>query len=204
MKGLLLISSGIDSPVAGYLMKKKGLELAGIHFSNQPFTDKKPEEMALRLLKKIGVNKCYIIKHGKNQIENLRKCNHKYQCLLCRRMMFRVAEQIALRDGFDFLVTGENLGQVASQTLDNLTVCDSVTKIKILRPLLCNDKVETMKLARKIGTYEISIEPAVCCNVVPRHPSTKARLEDVQAEEKKLDIEAMVKAAVETAELVIV
>ncbi len=198
MKGLLLISGGIDSPVAGWMMKKKGVDVAGIHFCNGNEVSKN----VFHLAKKIGISKLYIVKHEQNQIDFQKNCNNKYQCLLCKRMMMRVAEQIAIRDGFDFLITGENLGQVASQTLDNLTVLDVASKMKILRPILCFDKVETMKLARQIGTYYYSIAENKKCPFVPRHPSTKARLEDVQAEEKKLDIGTMVKAALETAEII--
>ena len=110
--------------------------------------------------------------------------------------MFRVAEKIAEKEGCRFLLTGENLGQVASQTLDNLKIVSDSVKIPILRPLLCNDKEETKVIANKIGTYETSIMPGMCCSHVPRHPVTKARLSAVHAEEAKLDIADMVEKSV--------
>jgi len=201
-KALLLISSGIDSPVAGHLMKEKGLELIGIHFNNEPFTDSSAKNKSIKLCKLIGIKKLYIIGHGKNQTANLRNINRRFQCVICRRMMFRVSEKIAKKEKCKFLITGENLGQVASQTLDNLVVCQEAVKIPILRPLLCNDKVETIKIAANIGTYETSIEPGMCCNMVPRNPLTRASLEKVKGEEKRLDINSLVDESVKSAEVV--
>jgi thiamine biosynthesis protein ThiI len=154
------------------------------------------------LLKAIGVSKLYIVKHQNNQLLFQEKCNRRYQCVLCKRMMLRVAELVAAKEGFDFLVTGENLGQVASQTLDNLVVLDSAVKTKILRPLLCMDKVETITIARKIGTFEHSISENKKCAFVPIHPVTKAKLANVEAEERKLDINEMANASIESVELI--
>lgn len=198
-KALLLASGGIDSPVAGYLMIKQGLEVVGIHFDNRPLIDYKPLEKTKRLLRKIGVKKLYVIKHGKIQLEIIKNCFRRYQCVICRRMMFRIAEKIARKEKCSFLVTGESIGQVASQTLDNLTLAAKAVKIPILRPLLCNDKQETVDLAKKISTYEISIEPGTCCKAVPRHPITKGKEGKLKREEARINIRKLVDDGVKTA-----
>jgi thiamine biosynthesis protein ThiI len=192
-RALLLLSSGIDSPVAGYLMKKKGLEIIVVHFDNQPFTDNKAREKSIKLARLLNFKKIYIVPFGKFQTENLRNCNRRFQCEICRRMMFRIAEKIAEKEKCKYLITGENLGQVASQTLSNLIVNDKAVKIPILRPLLCNDKIETIEIARKIRTYEISIEPGMCCNLVPKKPVTRCKLDIIEKEESKLNIEKIIK-----------
>jgi tRNA uracil 4-sulfurtransferase len=192
MKGLLLLSAGIDSPVAGYLMKKK-MDIVAIHFDNQPLINKLTLDKVEKLAKKLGIKKTYIVEHGKNQIEIIKNCDRRYQCVLCRRVMFKIAEQIAKEEKCNFLITGENLGQVASQTLENMYVTEQGIKIKILQPLLCNDKQETIDLAKKIGTYDISIEAGMCCTAVPPNPTTKARLDKVLQEEKKIKIKKIVK-----------
>ena len=115
--------------------------------------------------------------------------------------MFRVSEEIAKKEGCACLVTGENLGQVASQTLDNMTVAESCVSIPIIRPLLCNDKQETIDLAKKIGTYKLSIEAASCCNAVPRNPVTKAHKSRIELEEKNVDVDKIVDEAVATADV---
>jgi len=196
MKGLLLISSGIDSPVAGYLMKKRDVDLIGIHFDNRPLTDFRPLEKTKRLCRKLGIKKLYVIEHGKNQLGVIKHCNRRLMCVICRRFMFRIAERVAKKEGCDFLVTGENLSQVASQTMENLANAARAVKIPILRPLLCNDKQETMDLAKKIGTYETSIEPSICCRAVPNHPATKASIGNLESEEKRLDVKKMVEDSV--------
>jgi thiamine biosynthesis protein ThiI len=204
MKGLLLISGGLDSPVAGYLMKKR-INLIAIHFNNEPFTDKKPLEISKRLLKKIGVRKLYIVPHGFYTLtEVLKNCNHRFMCVICRRNMFRIAEKIAEKEKTGFLITGENLGQVASQTLENLTLCDSATKIPILRPLLCYDKNDIISIAKEIGTYEISTEPSICCTATPRNPVTRARLKDIIKEEEKMDITNIVKSSFEDSKIILI
>ncbi len=200
MKALLLLSGGIDSPVAGYLMKNK-LDLIAIHFDNQPFTDEKSLEKTKKLAKKIGIKKLYIIQHGKNQAEIIKNTNRKFQCILCRRIMFRVSEAIAKKESCKFLVTGENLGQVASQTLSNMATTDSAVKIPILRPLLCNDKVETMAIARKIDTYETSILPGMCCNMVPQNPATKSNLSFIENEESRINIKKIIDDSVKNCEI---
>ena len=201
MKGLLLASGGIDSPVAGYLAGKAGIDVIAVHFSNEPFTDKKAEEKTLKLMKKIGLKKVYVVPHGKSQAEIIRKANRKYQCVLCRRMMFRVAERIAENEGCDFLITGENLGQVSSQTLFNMTTAQKAVKIPFIRPVLANDKNDTMKIAREIGTYDLSIQPGMCCNLVPKHPCNKCHISFIERDEARFDFVALVDEALKGAEI---
>jgi thiamine biosynthesis protein ThiI len=202
MKSLSLISDGIDSPTATFIMLERGLEIIGVHFDSRPLTDEKPVEKTKRLCKKLGLKKLYIVNHGANKVEILKNCPHKYICILCRRMMFRIAEKIAEKENCEVLITGENLGQVASQTLENMQVTDSCVKIPIIRPLLCNDKVETIKIANKIGTYDISAEPSICCTAVPKHPMTKSKTSYIEELEKNLNIEGMIADSIKTAEVV--
>jgi thiamine biosynthesis protein ThiI len=199
-KVLALISAGIDSPVAVWLMQKRGFEVIGVHFSNEPLAFAGPREGTVKICRYLKVPRLYIVKHGVLvQAELMRNCENRMRCVLCRRMMFRVAERIAEKEGCEFLLTGENLGQVASQTLENLTVADSAVKIPILRPLLCNDKQETVDIAREIGTYGLSIEASSCCNAAPKLPVTKAKLFRIESEERKIDVGKIMNEAVSTA-----
>ena len=198
MKGMLLLSTGIDSPVAGRILADKGIEIVAVHFMNSDSEEKK--EKVIRLVKKIGVKRVYFVVFYNIQKEMQDKCDNKYQCVLCKRMMFRLAEKIAEKEGADFIVTGDNLGQVASQTLDNMGVIDSAVKILKVRPLLCNDKNETMKIAREIGTYDISIENEGVCQFLPKNPATKAILKAIKFEEEKLNVKEIMEKAVKEAE----
>ena len=199
MRGLLLLSGGIDSIVAGYLMSKK-IKISAVHFDNKPFTGDSELDKTKELCKKVGIKKLFIVKHGEYQKEVMKNCNRKFQCVMCRRMMFRVSEELARKEGFDFLITGENLAQVASQTLKNLKACDKASSLVILRPLLCYDKNDIIKIARQINTYNISTLPGVCCMAVPSHPATKANIEYVEKEEEKLEIKQLVKNALNSIE----
>src|SRR3989344_3416671 len=158
-KAIALISSGIDSPVAAWMMKEKGLEVIGLHMDNRPFTDARQISKTKRICRIIGIKKLYVSKHGLAMSDVIRKVDRRFTCVICRRLMFRTAERIARKEGAKFIITGENLGQVASQTLDNMTVADRAVKMIILRPLLCYDKQDIVNMAKEIGTYEISIEP---------------------------------------------
>ncbi len=180
MKAVILLSPGIDSPVAAYLMKRQGLELVGLNF----FTNS--HKAVDKIVKKLGIRKVYCIGHKNILNEISQKTNPRYTCILCKRFMYRIAEKIAKKEKAMFIITGENLGQVASQTLDNLAVLDNVTKMPILRPLLCFDKNETIKIAKQVGTYELSENRK--CLFVPRHPATKAKLKIIKQEESKLNI----------------
>ena len=182
MRGVLLISDGIDSPVAGHMMLKQGMELIFLNFMND-----RSNKKVKRLTQKLDKNAPLVtVDHRKFQELVRSRCNTRYQCVLCKRRMYRVAEGVAEEHNADYLVTGENLGQVASQTLDNMYVLDKAVKMPVLRPLLGFDKNETMKIAREIGTYDISILKSSPCRYVPRNPITMASLNKTQEEEEKI------------------
>jgi len=200
MKSLLLLSGGFDSPVAGHLLKQKGVEPVAVFFSMEPFTDQKAEEKAFELSKKIGCSKFLTVKNGMQHKEIIEKTNNRFYYILTRRLMFRVGEKLAEKYNCDFLSTGDNLGQVGSQTLSNMGVIDNAVDIMVVRPLLCNDKVETITLAREIGTYEISKGPEVCCVLAPKNPATVSTVEKIEDQESKLDVDKMVSEALELVE----
>jgi tRNA uracil 4-sulfurtransferase len=197
-----LVSGGIDSPVATYLMIRRGVEIVAVHMDNRPFTDDKNLDKALQLVRHVqeltgSPIRTYIVPHGPNHVCFARNCNRHLHCLFCRRMMYRVAERIAEREGAAGILTGESMGQVASQTVQNLTVVNQAANIPVIRPLIGMDKEEIIAIARKIGTYEISTLPGLCCTIVPKQPSTAAKLADVLAEEEKIDIGALVEKTLE-------
>lgn len=207
MKLVSLISGGIDSPVATYLMMKKGVEVIALHLDNRPFTDEKQLDKSLKLIKHLenlfdkGI-KTFVVPHGDNQVAFARNCIEKLQCVLCRRMMLRIAANIVEREGADGILTGESLGQVASQTLQNIYVTNQAVKTPIMRPLIGMDKVDIIDIARKIGTYDLSILPGLCCTIVPEKPSTAAKLEIVLREEEKVNIESLIEESMESARVV--
>ncbi|MBS3167403.1 hypothetical protein J4403_04335 [Candidatus Woesearchaeota archaeon] len=199
-KALLLLSSGIDSPVAGYLLKEQGTDLIPVHFDHYPLRQTKELKID-KLCKKLNFKNYYLVPYGNLQIEIIKKCNPRYRCVLCRRFMFKIAEKLAEKEKADYLATGENLGQVASQVLENMVNTDKSIKLIILRPLLCRDKQEVINIAKKIGTFEISITQNSCCGAVPQCPITKSKLNIILQEEEKLDVEKLVKEAVKNASL---
>ncbi len=201
MKAVLLLSGGIDSPVAAHLMQKKGFEIVAVHFYNELVGSVNTVEKCEKLCKILGIKKLHTITFDEQQAEVVRKCNNRYYYLITRRLMWKIAQKIALREGADYLITGENLGQVASQTLSNMRTTNAAVTLPILRPILCNDKVETIKVAREIGTFDISSGPEMCCLFGPKHPATHSNLLDVEEEEKKIDVEKIVKACAERATL---
>ena len=190
MKGLLLLSGGFDSVVAGFLLKDK-MDLIAIHFSHQPFTDEKAEQKAAALGKMLGVEKFLIAKAGNAFSELAKNCNQKLYFVLSKRMMYRVAEQIAKKEGCDALITGENLGQVSSQVLDNLKNLDNAVQMQVLRPLVCYDKTEIINLARKFETYETSCGPEVCDILGPKHPATTSEITRIKEQEEKVNIDQL-------------
>lgn len=199
MRGIVLLSGGIDSPVAGYLMAKQGLDLVLVHFDNRPFTSDAEVEKAERLMKKLdevaGIKtKKIMVPHGSTQAALAKCCRRNMECVLCRRMMFRVAERLAEKFDAQVMVTGESMGQVASQTLTNIKVEERATRLPILRPLIGFDKVEIERIAKSIGTYEISIGPGLCCTIAPKKPSTYSKTEAAIEEEAKINIEQLVEA----------
>jgi thiamine biosynthesis protein ThiI len=203
-----LFSGGIDSPVGLWLVMKRGSPVVLVYFDISPFADEKTTERAMKVAEQlfgwaVGFpRKVYVVSHGEN-LKHIMETNRKYSCLLCKRMMYRVAERLAEQFRAEGIVTGEAIGEQASQTLTNLRVLDSAAKkYPIHRPLLGFDKAETEAVARKIGTYRFSSEKAGECTAVPYQPSTKAKLEDVIKAEEKLDIEAMVERSLESIKVV--
>jgi len=197
-----LVSGGIDSPVAAYLMIRRGVEIVAVHMDNRPFTDDKNLDKTLLLIRHLqevtkSPIKTYVVPHGPNHITFARNCDRHLHCLFCRRMMYRVAERIAEREGAVGILTGESMGQVASQTVQNLTVVNQIATLPVIRPLIGMDKQEIIEIARKIGTYGISTLPGLCCTIVPKQPSTAAKLPVVLSEEAKVDIDALVEKSLE-------
>ena len=201
MKFVALVSSGIDSPVATYLLSKNADEIILVHADNRPFTDDREIEKFLTLakyLKKILSSKitAFLISHG-NALETYKQhSDQKFTCVFCKRMMLRYAEAIAKKEHADAIVMGDSLGQVASQTLQNIRVVEQAVSIPILRPLIGFDKEDTIQIAKKIGTFDLSISPANGCGAVPVKPSTQARLEQILTEEQKINVDELVKFAV--------
>jgi thiamine biosynthesis protein ThiI len=196
LRGIVLLSGGIDSPVAGYLMGKQGLDLILVHFDNRPFTSDNEVEKAINLMKQLDIalgreSLRLLVPHGKAQAEFAKCCRRNMECVLCRRMMLRVAEKLAKKHDAGFIVTGESLGQVASQTLANINVEERSTSLPVLRPLIGFDKVEIERIAKSIGTYDISIRPGLCCTIAPKKPSTYSKIWDAVDEETKVDIERL-------------
>lgn len=202
-KGLLLLSGGIDSPVAGFLMAKRGLEISGIHYHSYPFTSERAEEKVKTLARILssytGRMKLYSVNILEIQKEINAKCPEDEMTILSRRFMMRIAEKIAQRDNIDVLITGESLGQVASQTVQGLTVTNAAVDMPILRPLVGFDKVDIIDIAKEIETYETSILPYDdCCTLfLPKHPVTKPRLSDIERSEESLQIDKLVNEAIE-------
>jgi thiamine biosynthesis protein ThiI len=203
-----LFSGGIDSAVGCWLVMKRGSPVVPVYFDNSPFTDETVTERAYRVAEvlfswAIGFpRKVYVVQHGEN-LKQIMQTNRKYSCLLCKRMMYRVAERLAEQLHAEGIVTGEAIGEQASQTLTNLRVLsDAVKEYPVHRPLLGFDKEETEALARKIGTYRFSNNKAAACGAVPYQPSTKAKLEEVVKAEEKLDIEGMVERSLESIKIV--
>ena len=199
---MLLLSGGIDSPVAGYLALKRGVELEAIHFHSYPFTSEraqqKVEDLGKILTRYGGKIRLHLVPFTEIQTEISQKCLDSYSITIMRRMMLRIAEKISEKQGALALVTGESLGQVASQTLESMRVINEVTKMPILRPLVGMDKQEIMVLAKQIGTYETSILPYEdCCTVfLPRNPKTRPNPTVTVKNESQLAVEELVERAV--------
>ncbi len=192
MKALLLLSGGFDSVVAGFLMKKKGLELLAIHFSHEPFTDNKAELKTKKLAAILNIQTLFVAKAGEAFGELTKSCNHKLYFVLSKRLMYKVADTIAKKEHCTFLITGENIGQVSSQVLSNLQNIDRASSLPVLRPLLCFDKEEIIHLARTFGTYETSCGPEICDILGPKHPATHSKNSEIILQESKLDTEALI------------
>ncbi len=207
-KGLVLLSGGIDSPVATFMMARRGMAIEAIHFHSFPYTSERAREKVEDLASQLAVYcsrfKMHVVNLLPIQEEIVKNCPEEETTIHVRMFMMRIAEKIADKNGCGMLITGESLGQVASQTAEALTVTNSAVRMPIMRPLIALDKTEIIDIARDIETFETSIEPYEdCCTVfLPKHPQTKPRLDRILDSEKKLDIEALVDAAVKSEEIV--
>lgn len=206
-KGLLLLSGGIDSPVAGYMMAKRGMRLKALHFYSYPYTGEAAKEKVMDLAKTLSVYSggvdLYVVSVTEIQESIHEKCAEELMITLLRRFMMRIAERLAISLEAQTIITGESLGQVASQTIESLTSSNSVIeKLPVLRPLIAFDKLDIIAIAEKIGTFETSILPYEdCCTVfLPKFPAIKPRLDKVEKEESKLDVESLIERAMKTIE----
>lgn len=202
-KGLLLLSGGIDSPVAGFLMAKRGVEISAVHYHSYPFTSERAEEkvkdLAGILSRYTGKITMYSVNILEIQKEINAKCPEKEMTILSRRLMMRIAERIAEKQNINALITGESLGQVASQTIEGISVTNAAVKLPILRPLVGLDKVDIIEIAKDIETFETSTLPFEdCCTVfLPKHPVTKPRIEDIEKSEEVLDVDYLIDNVIE-------
>lgn len=207
-KGLLLLSGGIDSPVAGYLMSKRGLKLEAVHFHSYPYTSAQAKEKVIELAKEIseycGEIKLHVVSFTEIQEQIHKNCDAEYMITIMRRIMMRIAERLCKENGLGAIVTGESLGQVASQTMQSMTVTNSVVSLPVFRPVIAFDKEEIMNVARKIGTYETSILPYEdCCTVfLPKNPVIRPTISRAEYLEKSLDIDSLVETAVLNEEII--
>jgi thiamine biosynthesis protein ThiI len=205
-RATLLISGGIDSPVAGWMMAKRGVEIEAVHFTSPPYTSELAKDKVVSLAKIIaqytGGFTMYVVPFTEQQLAIRDNCPEEHLTLIMRRMMMKTAEKIAKRNKSQALITGESVGQVASQTIEALSVTNSAVDMNVLRPLIGMDKEEIIAIARKIGTFETSILPYEdCCTVfVPKHPTTRPKLESILKSESKIDMDYWVDKAVEDAE----
>ena len=197
-RAMLLLSGGIDSPVAGYMMAKRGIVISAIHFVSPPYTSERARMKVEQLCEKItdycGDINFYCVPFTEIQETIRKECPEEYFTIIMRRLMVEIAQRIAEQDGSMALITGESVGQVASQTLEALVCTDTVCKMPIFRPVIGMDKTEIISIARKIDTYDISIQPYEdCCTVfTPKHPKVRPRLADIEAAEGRVDFSKMV------------
>lgn len=205
-RALLLLSGGIDSPVAGFEIASRGVEIGALHFHSYPFTSERAQHKAKRLAQQMSL---YLgeISYWQINLLNIytainKNCKPRFTTIIARRFMMRIGEKLAEKYNYQAFVTGEALGQVASQTIQSISVVNDATRLPILRPLINMDKSDIIQLAQKIDTYDISIEPYDdCCSFfAPDSPATKPRLYDIEREEEKLDIDSLVDEAINTLE----
>ena len=206
--GLLMLSGGIDSPVAGYLTLKRGVNIECLYFESPPHTSTEAKNKVLKLASILnnysGNIKVHIVPFTEIQEEIYMKCPNNYMITIMRRMMYKIAEKYSEKIGAKIIVNGESIGQVASQTLDSIKVINSVTNMPVIRPVACFDKLEIIDLANKIGTYETSILPFEdCCTIfVPKHPVINPKLEKCLEYEKALDIDNLIEKCINNIETI--
>lgn len=207
---MLLLSGGIDSPVAGYMIAKRGVTLDAVYFHAPPYTSERAKQKVIDLAKLVsrysGPIKLHVVNFTDIQLYIYDKCPHEELTIIMRRYMMKIAEELAKKDGCLGLITGESIGQVASQTVHSLAVTNEVCTLPVFRPVIGFDKQEIVDISQKIGTFETSIEPFEdCCTIfVAKHPVTKPNLDLIKKSETKLEekIDEMLKQAVETAEII--
>lgn len=205
MKLVSLMSDGIDSPVASYLMAKMGADVILLHMDNRPYTDdrslEKVQAIAERLRDITGKDfPLYVAPHGDNQTEISELCDKSYQCVMCKRVMQRTAKELAIRLGATAIIMGDSLGQVASQTLRNIRSENIGLDFPVARPLIGLDKLEIEAIAKDIGTYDISIRQTAGCTIVPIKPVTEATPEKIAVFAEKLDVDALARSSADSAE----
>lgn len=208
-KAALLLSGGIDSPVAGWMMAKRGLELCAVYFHAHPYTTDRAKEKVLELARRVsvysGAIRVYVVPFTEIQLDIYEKCPHEQLTIIMRRIMMRIAEKIAEKEGAQALITGESLGQVASQTLASLYCTNAVCSMPVFRPVIGFDKQEIIDIAQKIDTFETSILPYEdCCTIfVAKHPTTRPKLSDIQISEQALvNLEEQIARAVDGCEVI--
>ncbi len=207
-KAALLLSGGIDSPVAGYMIAKRGVELCAVHFYSFPYTGERAKEKVLDLARILSVSACgvrvYVVPFTEIQMKIHELCPADYTTLIMRRCMMRIADKIAEVAGAQALITGESIGQVASQTMDALVCTDSVSSRPVFRPLIGFDKADIVTYAKQIGTYETSCLPYEdCCTVfTPKHPVTHPKMDKTDLAEAPLDMERMINDAITNVEII--
>lgn len=207
-KGMLMLSGGIDSPIAGYLAMKRGIRIEGVYFDSPPHTSidakNKVLELASILSSYSGYVKLHVIHFTEIQEAIYRYCPKEYMITIMRRMMYRIAEKLAHKNNCKAIINGESVGQVASQTLTSMAAINEVIKMPVLRPVCCYDKIEIIDLAKKIGTYDISIRPFQdCCTIfVPEHPVINPEIEKAREYEQAFDFETLINAAVKNDEVI--
>ena len=203
-KGMLMLSGGIDSPVAGYLAMKRGVRIEAIYFDAPPHTSEAAKNKVIELARKLseysGYVKLHVVNFTKIQEEILKNCPHEYLITLMRRYMYRIAERIARRENCKCIVNGESIGQVASQTLTSMNAIETVVDIPVIRPVACLDKLDIIEISKRIGTYETSILPYEdCCTIfVPKHPVINPEKELCEEYEKLYDFDSLVSEAIKT------
>ncbi len=207
---MLLISGGIDSPVAGYMIAKRGVTISAVHFYSYPYTSERAREKVIELTRILssytGEIALYLVPFTQIQLTIYEKCPKSETTVLMRRLMMQISERIALSCGAQALVTGESIGQVASQTIESLTVTNDAVHLPVFRPLIGFDKEEIVTYAKSIGSYETSILPYEdCCTVfVPQHPVTRPKLEDIRRSESLVDFTAMIEQAIAETEKIVI
>ena len=208
-KALVMLSGGIDSPVATYMMAKRGLKLSAVHFHSYPYTSEQAKQKVIRLAEILtpytGEINFYCVSFTKIQEEIHKNCKSDYMIAIMRRIMMRICEKLSEKYGFQAVITGENLAQVASQTVESMTATESVLEnLPVFRPVIGFDKQEIVEIAKQIGTFETSIQPYEdCCTVfLPKSPIIKPKLQNVEREESKIDIEFLVEQALENIEVI--